>query len=411
MARKGSFPRQTSTVRSELRFWGRRVKVRPDMSSRLLFLSTLLPLAAACAAHTGADDGSADASESPVTVDTSTSATRAQYDANVAFVTAYRSKCDAGTGASASKPRVLLTGFGRFESVVDNATGRLVEEIVPGATYPVTAPPASGVDDPAPQLRVASADIDLPGVGSVRVCGMILPVYWDVAAALVAREADAFAPDLVLMNGVAGDRQPIWIELGGVNRAARLEDGSNVLTPTGRGVGDVPLIETAPASESALGNLLTFDAVKNAATAELATIASEDARSGETPLANILLGAIRTSYPRSTNTYLCNNVTYTVNYLMSHSGPTAPSVTLLRASKSVRGSANSVPVRIARDMTAVPHGFVHWPSELGAAEVPRAARVLRAMLAAQLAASARGDAAARGNNHDADDTVVGGPTF
>ena len=46
---------------------------------------------------------------------------------------------------------------------------------------------------------------------------MILPVYWDLAAILIAKEMDSFEPAFVMMNGVAGQRQPIWIELGATN--------------------------------------------------------------------------------------------------------------------------------------------------------------------------------------------------
>jgi len=341
----------------------------------------------------------------PVTVDTSTRAARAQYDADVAFAKSYVARCTAG---SSSRPRVLLTGFGRFGSIVDNATGRLVESIVPGLSYPITAPPSRGlVDEPAPQLAVASADIDLPGYGPVRICGMILPVYWDLASILIAHEIDSFAPDMVLMNGVAGARQPIWIELGGVNRAARLDDGSDVLHPS---IASAPLVETATAAEESLGNLFDFAALKTAATTELATIAREDARAGGTPLSATLTGAIRTSYPRASNTYLCNNVTYTTNYLMSHSG-TATSVTLLKASVPLVGRTNGVSTSIARDVTATPRGFVHWPSELTTADIPRAARVMKALLSAQLTSLAAGESPTRGNNADADDTVASGSTF
>jgi len=365
------------------------------------------------AAMSEGDTSASDATdrESEVTVDTTTRAARAQYDANVAFATAYTSRCTAridGDGG-ARAPHVLLTGFGRFGSVVDNATGRIVAEVVPGATYPLTSPPPRGtVDDPGPQLRVATADVTLAGVGSVRICAMILPVYWDLASALIAREIDAWGPDLVLMNGVAGPRQPIWIELGAVNRAARLSDGSNALVPTGGGRGDVPLVEGAPASEMLRGNLLAFVAMRDAARAELAAIAADDAREARVPLARVLTGAIRTSYPRATNTYLCNNVTYTTGYLMDQSGPSAPAIPLLRASVPVVGRVNEIAASIARDVADVPRGFVHWPSDLGGDDIPRAARVMRAMIAAQLSAS---DEATRGDNRDSDDVVRGGPTF
>lgn len=373
---------------------------------------TLAAALAACASGseapgTSARDPQIDSSD-PVTVDTSTRAARAQYDVDVAFAAGYTARCTDGSTGATARPRVLLTGFGRFGPMVDNATGRLVASIVPGLTYPVTAPPVRGaVDLPAEELAVASADIDLPGFGPVRICGMILPVYWDLASILIAHEIESFAPDMVLMNGVAGPRQPIWIELGGVNRAARLTDGSDVLHPATAGAA---LVESATASEETLGNLLSFAALRTAARTELAAIAAEDAATRTSPLAITLTGAIRTSYPRASNTYLCNNVTYTTNYLMAHSNTGTP-ITLLKASVPVSGKANAVSVAITRDVTTTPRGFVHWPSALDITQIPRAARVMTALLAAQLKALDAGESPSRGNNADADDTVTGGTTF
>src|SRR5699024_9149414 len=117
--------------------------------------------------------------------------------------------------AGSSRPRVLVTGFGRFMSIENNATGRIVSALVPDVSYPETHAPATGeLDPPEPQLSVAVSTLDLADIGTVDVCAMILPVYWDLAAILIAKETEAFQPSFVMMNGVAGPRQPLWIELG-----------------------------------------------------------------------------------------------------------------------------------------------------------------------------------------------------
>jgi len=75
----------------------------------------------------GVDDDS-------VVIDTSDPVARAQYDANVSFASRYRARCSKTSG----RPRVLVTGFGRFLDNETNATGQLVSAMV-SATYPRTA--------------------------------------------------------------------------------------------------------------------------------------------------------------------------------------------------------------------------------------------------------------------------------
>jgi len=330
------------------------------------------------------------ANEDAVTVDTSTPEARAQYDANVAFARSYTARCAAPTGEARARKRVLVTGFGRFLSNARNATGLVVSRLVPGMTYPETAAPAAGeVDPPGPQLAVARGAVALEKAGDVEVCAMVLPVYWDLAAILVAKELDAFAPDLVVMNGIAGPAQDLWIELGAVNRAMALTDGSNLLAPLPPpGASHAPIVPSAAASQGKRGNLLSWSAVKDAAAA--AIVAQGSVSEGGDELRDVLHGAKLAGFPRSSNTYLCNNVTYAVSYLMSHANR---SVTLLKASRSVPGKVNSVPTRVARDLAAVPRVFVHWPGRLDHGQddgphVEAAASVLRAMIDAQLGGGA-----------------------
>jgi hypothetical protein len=123
---------------------------------------------------------------------------------------------------------------------------------------------------------------------------------------------------------------------------------------------------------------------------------------------DLLGGAKLAGYPRSSNTYLCNNVTYVTSYLMSNPGR---EVKLLRASPALSGKVNAVPVKIARDMRNVPRVFVHWPSELADRHHAAGADVMKAILGAQLAALARGEAPTLGDNGIADPTLQGGAHF
>lgn len=357
----------------------------------------------------GADPGLDPADEAPevdaVTVDTSTPAARAQYDANVSFAVRYRARCTAG---SSTRPRVLVTGFGRFLDNVTNVSGEVVSGLVPGMRYPVTErPPAGTPDDPAPQTAVAQATVTLPKVGPVDVCAMVLPVYWDLAAILALKEAQAFAPDLVVMNGIAGPSQDLWLELGSVNRAMALRDGSDVLLPRPpAGQTYAPLVPSAPASERLRGMLLSWDDVRGAAreVIEGAATVESDGRALRDVLPGVKLGG----FPRDGNTYLCNNLSYVVNYAMDHPGR---ALTLLQASSTRRGVPNRVSARLDRDLRRSPRVFVHWPSLLSGPQLGAGTDVLRAMIDTQLAALAgRGAAPTRGDNARAE-LMASGETF
>lgn len=328
-----------------------------------------------------------------VVVDTSNGEARAQYDANVAFARSYRARC---TPSRSSRPRVLLTGFGRFLDNPTNATGMLVSTLVPAAVYPNTTRPPSGmVDAPEPQTSVARRTLSIEGVGDVDVCAMVLPVYWDLAAVLVIKELQSFSPELVVMNGIAGERQELWLELGAVNRAMPLVDGSNVLAPlVPEGARYATLV---PEGERERGLRLSWGAVQRAVHDEVraqGAVLQSGVRFDE-----LALGALRGGFPRGSNTYLCNNLAYTVSYAMNHP---SQSFTLLQASRALAGRTNRVTVKLTRDLRRAARVFVHWPSALEGAHLSAGAAVLRALVGAQLRATRSGDAATEGTNAQAE---------
>jgi len=324
-----------------------------------------------------------------VRIDTSSHEARRQYDANVAFASQYVARL-APLVRGSTRPRVLVTGFGRFKGIAQNATGRIVSRLV-GMPYPETAPPRAGeIDPPEPQIAVGVATMQVPDVAAIDVCAIALPVHWDLAAILVAREIDALRPSLVLMNGVAGPRQALWLELGATNRAAVQLDGSNRLRP--HGAPDEPLVPILD-GDAALPSLLSWRAVEHAAREAIARHAC---------LADVLPGVLRAGFPRASNTYLCNNLAYVTGWLMRHPGR---EVALLEASE------RAVKVRIDADLRTVPRAFVHWPSELSPAHDDAAADVMRALISAQVTASARGDDPTPGDNRHASDALSGGAFY
>lgn len=356
----------------------------------------LFVVATACVAQVG--EAPAESNEA-VVVDTSSVASRAQYDADVAFIKSYVPHCKP---SSSGRPRVLVTGFGRFLSTEDNATGRIVSKLVPAATYPVTHQPAAGkVDLPGPQTSVALGKVTLPVAGDVDVCAMIVPVYWDLAAILVAKEIDAFGPSVVVMNGIADSVQDLWLELGTVNRAMPEVDGSNHLVPiAGPNGQQTKLVPSASKADDARGLLLSYKVVESATRNEIAARAGH--LEGGVRFGDVLTGASLAGFPRTGNTYLCNNIAYTVDYLMDNPHT---AITLLKASKPVQGRTNAVTVSVTRDVRAVPRVFFHWPSTLTGSHVDDAAHVLEAALDAQLTTKT---AATRGNNAIAEIQSTGG---
>ena len=310
-------------------------------------------------------------------LDTSSPDARRQYDANAAFASRYVARL-APLVRDRARPRVLVTGFGRFKSITHNATGRIVSKLV-GVPYPETAPPETGdIDPPGPQIAAGVTTL-----GAVDVFALVLPVHWDLAAILVAREMEALRPSFVLMNGVAGPRQPLWLELGATNHATRQLDGSNRLLPHGPpGEPLVPILD----GEAAVPSLLAWDAVEGAAKGAIARHAC---------LAEILPGVLRAGFPRASNTYLCNNLAYITGWLMRHPGR---EITLLE------DAAGGVQVRLDADFRTVPRAFVHWPSELAPEHDDAAVDVMRALITAQMTAST----STPGDNRNASEALRGG---
>ncbi len=356
------------------------------MRATALLLCAAAVVASGCA---GVDAPTTD--EQDVIVRTETPEEWAQYLADVAYAKAYAPRCK----PTSTRPRVLVTGFGRFMSNTTNASGQIVSKLVPGLAYPATEPPAAGeVDDPSAQTAVALGTVSLPTVGDVDVCGMVLPVSWDLSAILALKEIESFRPELVMMNGIAGDVQPLWLELGSVNRAMSAPDGSGTLLAA---VDGGPLLKTAPASEARKGLRLSWSAVRAAADATIARHAAED--DAGAAFGDVLTGSAFAGFPRQSNTYLCNNLSYVVNYLMDHRNV---GVKLLAPSEKKKGAPTGVIVRLTHDETKVPRVFVHWPSSLSGAHLARAADVMASMIDAQLAATRAGDLASRGDNAMAD---------
>jgi hypothetical protein len=344
---------------------------------------------AAAAALVGCGDEPVGKDEAEVVVDTAGELAWRQYRENLAFAKSYRPRCE----RTAGRPGVLVTGFGRFRDKETNASGQAVAELSGSLAYPFTKPPPRGaIDPPGPQTAVALDTLPLDDGSEIDLCAMVLPVFWDLAAILVLKEAAVFAPDVVVMNGVGGKSQPVWLELGATNRAMRALDGSEILQPIEEGA---PLVPQAAPDETLRGNLASWQAVRAAAVTAIEAHANvtKDVQSN-VPLGKVIYApegaepTLLAGYPRRSNTYLCNNTTYVVSWAMDHPGV---KLRLLEASDAHGEGPQGVDIALARDFSKAPRWFVHWPSTLAGDQLGAAAEVLRAMIEAQLAALASGE--------------------
>lgn len=147
-----------------------------------------------------------------------------------------------GCATSGIGKRVLLTGFGPFQSVAINSAGAIVTNIADPRTWPDqvpinenvtllnTAPLHEGRFKTDKGAKVFNRSLRI-GQNQYELCVLVLDVLWDVAGAIVAYEMDRFQPEAVLMLGGGGG--PI-LEAGALNEAAFVEgyywDGSASMT-------------------------------------------------------------------------------------------------------------------------------------------------------------------------------------
>lgn len=223
---------------------------------------------------------------------------------------------------------------------------------------------------------------------------MVLPVFWDLSATLVAREIDAFRPSLVLMNGIDGTRQKLVLELGAANQASSSTDGTEKMKPAAeQGSWSAPILASAPPSERKRANLLSWNAVRDAASAVVT--AKADVHAGDRRFGEVMPGVAFGGFPRGT--FVCNSITWTTGYLMDHPGER---IRLLEG--SAPDETSGVEVGLEGDHRGTPRVFMHWPAQLEGEHIAVAAEIAKTVIAAQLAALARGDLPTRGSNADAD---------
>lgn len=305
---------------------------------------------------------------------------RAQYETALRFAREYVPRCR----VSGRRPRVLITAFGPYDDVRENASSAILARLVPGAVAPnIERAPAGGVDRPEDRSAAAVETVDFPGIGRTDVCGVLLPSHWDLPAAMALAEIDAFGPELVLMTGVSKRAREVLLELGSVNLGSSTADD----TPAGFRLQPAwqhaPVIEGLDPTQPTHGLLLSWGPVRAAAEEEIRAHAAD--LEGQVPFATNVRAIWFGHYPRAYNQYLCNDLAFVVDHAMNHPGQR---FTLGRAASAMPGQYPSerITVGLQRDLKTVPRVFFHWPSVLRGRHLDAGAAVLRAMITAQLRA-------------------------
>lgn len=205
-----------------------------------------------------------------------------------------------------SATRVMVTGFGLFTGVDFNISGLVVQSFADTAFTPEDLA-LNGTDAIGTAGVVAAGLIPESakgGVTSVRqmtirgkeyeICFVTLDVLWDLAAAIIVQEAEAFQPAMIIMSGRGAD-QAIF-EAGALNDAAVGLPGFSSSGSTQQANAPVgpPILPGRPYK-----SLMTWNKIALHAAAK--------------PLVHSIGHTVTyAAGPRTTNNYICNNVSYVV---------------------------------------------------------------------------------------------------
>jgi hypothetical protein len=249
--------------------------------------------------------------------------------------------------AEARMQHVLLTGFGTFPTTPRNATADMIRALAESADVKLRSPAFRS------ELAVGRGALALPSGMIVSVSLMVLPVAWELAAGLVAKEARATRAGLVVMSGVA-PLPAITIE--------GLAVSANVARVDAFGM--KPRHHPRRRVERRLA--IATDDAHSAAQRAL-----EHETAGSVTLAEAVRGVDRRAERRD-NAYVCNATAFAVEGLS-------------RRGQRMLGSGQSAGVLVPRTFGRR-SGFVHWPGAIQAHDAPACGRVLLAMVDALMAA-------------------------
>jgi pyrrolidone-carboxylate peptidase len=224
----------------------------------------------------------------------------------------------AGCHSGGKGERVLITGFGPFQSVKNNISGALAEFLAhPDFWPPITngetifSPPRSSeflFRLPPSGIRAIQREIIFKNK-PITLCSLALSVEWDLAAAAIVFETKHFSPDTVLMMGRGGHAFAVSLEAAAVNNASALTGFDTSGNPLGNANTPTENHVLPPSTGAKPEVRLNWNTHSIAAHSKnmLAKVNTALQHQGENAFR-----FIPQSGPSTGNTYICNNVAYVV---------------------------------------------------------------------------------------------------
>lgn len=258
----------------------------------------------------------------------------------------YKNKMRHCTGKSTdpTEHRILMSGFGPFKGTEVNISGVVVQSLA----NPLFWPDVYRDDDAIPSgLKPASGRVSPQSFGGetserhlvlqnkkYHVCFLSLDVKWDLAAAIILHEIQLFQPQAVILSGLGGDYHSATFEGGAVNQATGLPgfNGDGSADQNNRPIASyiLPAVDGKP-----LGSvLMTWNAPALAKVAKPFTQRIDEGYA----VHGLTAG-------RSSNDYICNNVSYVTMQALS-----GRSILLAGSTMSMSLPAQTIPA-----------GFFHYP--------------------------------------------------
>ena len=267
------------------------------------------------------------------------------------------------------RPRLLLTGF-ESRNLDPNPSGVVVDAMSKLSFWPdgvSTAEPGS-FDKSSDSSNLSSSDswarivprsLVVDGI-DFNACLIVLPIAWDLAAAIVVNEMKSFVPDVVLLTGV-GSNNELRIESFARNEVQEvLPDGTGI-----HGAGKVLPFPPGLCTE------IPFRWSAPDLTSNVRTIGKSLACAAGTPCA-------WTGVSGSTGSSICNNVAYAAAVAL-----TGIEICLASPIADLQpASCDTAEIRIKLNhpLPATVVGFVHVPFGLQV-ETPQNVEMLARVLA------------------------------
>jgi len=259
-----------------------------------------------------------------------------------------------GCQTTSDGPRVLLTGFGLFDSHSYNISGAVIENLSSSSFWPDALDSANGVLPEAHVpfktgvlsqvdrgARIYNRQILMRG-RYISVCLIIADVLWDFAGAVFVHEMERFQPQIMIMSGI-GDGS---LEAGAINHALAMPG----FAPNGQ----IDQLNT-PQSLKILPDV-PLDSTVNMSWDNLAL---EKLVAPKVRAIGFTLSAPTAAQP--SNDYICNNVSYLVIQAAAHRALTLAGGELLLKPK-IKSNPKI--------------GFFHYPAEASLEQAPEWAQIL-----------------------------------